>query len=224
MKYTLYGGLSAIVLVMMIAAASAVDLAHYKRAKATVSTIDRTCDYVETTTDPEETPLPSSGPFTKSRYRFTSGVRAGEVVSIRDEMGQTLFTYRSFASVVGVVGLVVSVIIAVTGAAAVLFLPSGRRIATDTPQRLGQDIEALDHLVGRLQPGVALDVGDAECPHAVHRDAGCLEQRAGQLLVLGDRLRNGAGAVRLGRPDPPLLPHHEVEERDGKSNKLLSAR
>ena len=52
MKYTLYGGLSAIVLVMMIAAASAVDLAHYKRAKATVSTIDRTCDYVETTTDP----------------------------------------------------------------------------------------------------------------------------------------------------------------------------
>jgi uncharacterized integral membrane protein len=49
-------------------------------------------------------------------------VRAGEVVSIRDETGQTLFTYRSFASVVGVVGLVVSVIIAVTGAAAVLFL------------------------------------------------------------------------------------------------------
>ena len=43
-------------------------------------------------------------------------------MSIRDEFGQTLFTYRSFASVVGVVGLVVSVIIAVTGAAAVLFL------------------------------------------------------------------------------------------------------
>jgi len=76
---------------------------------------------VEPTTDPEETPLPA-GPFAKTRYRFTSGVRAGEVVNIRDEGGQTLFTYRSFASVVSVVGLVVSVIIAVTGAAAVLFL------------------------------------------------------------------------------------------------------
>ena len=73
------------------------------------------------TTDPEETPLPT-GPFAKSRYRFTTGVRAGEVVNIRDEGGQALFTYRSFASVVGVVGLVVSVIITVTGAAAVLFL------------------------------------------------------------------------------------------------------
>ena len=70
---------------------------------------------------PSDPPKPT-GPFSKTRYRFTSGVRAGEVVAIRDESGETLFTYRSFASVVGVVGLVVSVIIAVTGAAAVLFL------------------------------------------------------------------------------------------------------
>ena len=64
----------------------------------------------------------ATGPFSKSRYWFTSGVRAGEVVPIRDESGETVMTYRSFASVVGVVGLVVSVIIGVTGAAAVLFL------------------------------------------------------------------------------------------------------
>ena len=63
-----------------------------------------------------------AGPFAKSRFRFTTGVRAGEVVGVRDEAGETLLTYRSFASVVGIVGLVVSVIITVTGAAAVLFL------------------------------------------------------------------------------------------------------
>ena len=68
-----------------------------------------------------DAPVPS-GPFANTRFRFTSGVRAGEVVTIRDEAGATLLTYRSFASVVGIVGLVVSVIIAVTGAAAVLFL------------------------------------------------------------------------------------------------------
>jgi hypothetical protein len=62
------------------------------------------------------------GPFSKPLYRFTSGVRAGEVVTIRDQSGEALLTYRSFASVVGVVALVVSVIVAVTGAAAVLFL------------------------------------------------------------------------------------------------------
>ena len=49
-------------------------------------------------------------------------MRAGEVVTIRDEEDKPLLTYRSFASVVGVVGLVVSVIVAVTGSAAVLFL------------------------------------------------------------------------------------------------------
>lgn len=46
----------------------------------------------------------------------------GEVVTIRDETGDGLLTYRSFASVVGVVGLVVSVIVAITGFAAVIFL------------------------------------------------------------------------------------------------------
>ena len=72
-------------------------------------------------------PLPdshpaSAGPFSKSRYRFTSGVRAGEVVTIRSDGGEPILTYRSFASVVGIVALTVSVIVAVTGMAAVLFL------------------------------------------------------------------------------------------------------
>jgi hypothetical protein len=70
---------------------------------------------------PADAPVPT-GPFSKSRYRFTTGVRAGELVAVRDETDEPLLNYRSFASVVGVVGLVVSIIIAVTGAAAVLFL------------------------------------------------------------------------------------------------------
>ena len=78
---------------------------------------------MEPITDPTPSDAPvAEGPFSKTRYRFTSGVRAGETVAIRDEAGEALLTYRSFASVVGIVGLVVSVIIAVTGAAAVLFL------------------------------------------------------------------------------------------------------
>src|SRR5258708_6046232 len=51
-----------------------------------------------------------------------SGVRAGEVVTIRSEAGEPLLTYRSFASIVGIVALTVSVIVAVTGIGAVLFL------------------------------------------------------------------------------------------------------
>lgn len=44
------------------------------------------------------------------------------MVSVRGDNGDALLTYRSFASAVGVVALVVSVIVAITGIAAVLFL------------------------------------------------------------------------------------------------------
>ena len=53
MKYSLLGGAAAMVLVMMVAAAGAVDASHYKAAKGTVSTIDRTCNFIETTTTPD---------------------------------------------------------------------------------------------------------------------------------------------------------------------------
>jgi hypothetical protein len=49
-------------------------------------------------------------------------VRAGEKVTIRAEDGEALLSYRSFASVVGIVAIVVSVLVLVTGAAAVVFL------------------------------------------------------------------------------------------------------
>src|SRR6476661_4575049 len=53
MKYTLLGGAPAMDLIMMVAGAAAVDASHYKTANATVSTIDRTCNFIETTTSPE---------------------------------------------------------------------------------------------------------------------------------------------------------------------------
>jgi len=49
-------------------------------------------------------------------------VRAGEKVAIRAEDGEALLSYRSFASVVGIVAIVVSALVLVTGAAAVVFL------------------------------------------------------------------------------------------------------
>ncbi|HET7434692.1 MAG TPA: hypothetical protein VFN10_08275 [Thermoanaerobaculia bacterium] len=71
---------------------------------------------------PEPPPARPSGVFTKTRYRFTSGVRAGEVVRVRDDEGNVVLTYRSFASVVGIIAALVSGIVFIAGLAATLFL------------------------------------------------------------------------------------------------------
>jgi hypothetical protein len=53
MMYRLYGMAAAMLLFLGIAGFSVMDrTTNYKPAKATVSTIDRTCNYVETTRDP----------------------------------------------------------------------------------------------------------------------------------------------------------------------------
>lgn len=65
---------------------------------------------------------PAPGPFSHTRYRFTTGLRAGEVANIRGDQGQILLSYRSFASVVGIVAALVSAIVSLAGLAAVLFL------------------------------------------------------------------------------------------------------
>ncbi len=70
------------------------------------------------------------GPFAQTRYRFTTGLRAGEVANIRSESGQVLFSYRSFASVVGIVAALVSGIVTFAGLAAVMFL-----VAEGSPAR-----------------------------------------------------------------------------------------
>lgn len=81
---------------------------------------------------PKARPSPSeiAGPFAHTRYRFTTGLRAGEVADIRGDDGKVLLSYRSFASVVGIVAALVSGIIALAGLAAVLFL-----IAEESPTR-----------------------------------------------------------------------------------------
>lgn len=54
MMYRLYGMVAGILLVLGIAGYSAIDrTTNWKPAKATVTTIDRTCNFVETTTDTE---------------------------------------------------------------------------------------------------------------------------------------------------------------------------
>jgi hypothetical protein len=51
-----------------------------------------------------------------------TGIPAGEMVRIRDDDGHVLLTYRSFATVIGIVGALVSGIVMMTGLAASLFL------------------------------------------------------------------------------------------------------
>ena len=82
-------------------------------------------------TQPQERPIPPPIPqfFTASRYFFTPGVRAGEMAEIRDDEGRPLLRYRSFASIVGIVGTLVLTIVLVTGIAASLFLMNEGRIA-----------------------------------------------------------------------------------------------
>lgn len=71
---------------------------------------------------------PAAGPaFAHARYRFTSGVPAGETAHIRDDSGATVFTYRGFASIVGIVAALMSGIVIVAGGAAVVLLMYQKR-------------------------------------------------------------------------------------------------
>jgi hypothetical protein len=51
-----------------------------------------------------------------------SGMPAGETARIRDDEGNALYSYRSFASVIGIVASLVAAIVLVTGIAASVFL------------------------------------------------------------------------------------------------------
>lgn len=74
---------------------------------------------------PAPPPAPASaalGPFAHTEYRFTTGLRAGEIAAIRGTGGETLLSYRSFASIVGVVAAFVTGIVVIAGLASVIFL------------------------------------------------------------------------------------------------------
>ncbi len=59
-----------------------------------------------------------------------TGLPAGETVRIRDDDGNVLFTYRSFASVIGIVAALVASIVTVAGVAATFFLIAEHNAAT----------------------------------------------------------------------------------------------
>lgn len=63
-----------------------------------------------------------AGPFAHDRFHFTTGLRAGEVATIRGDRGEVLLSYRSFAGVTGIVAALVAGIVVVAGLAAVAFL------------------------------------------------------------------------------------------------------
>ena len=61
--YRLYGMVLGMLLILGVAGFSAMDrTTNYKPAKATVSTIDRTCNFVESTRDPESSLGTKSAP------------------------------------------------------------------------------------------------------------------------------------------------------------------
>jgi hypothetical protein len=72
--------------------------------------------------EPHTEPPPPFGAFASTQYRFTTGVRAGETATVRGANDQVLLTYRSFASIVGVIAAFLVAIVAAAGAAGVLLL------------------------------------------------------------------------------------------------------
>lgn len=76
---------------------------------------------------PTPIPGPPVGPFTRTRFHFMSGMPAGETVNVRDDAGEVVLHYRSFASVTGVVAAVMAAIVIVSGCAAAAFLVTEQR-------------------------------------------------------------------------------------------------
>lgn len=105
------------------------------------------------------TPAPL-GAFAHTRFRFTTGLRAGEIAQIRGSSDEVLLTYRSFASIVGTVATLVAAIVAVAGLAGVMLL-----VAENAPLRavlaLGLTL-AFSIVIGLLVPrtNVTLYEGD----------------------------------------------------------------
>jgi len=84
---------------------------------------------------PDLPPLPASAPapppppppkltgaLDRSRFQFMTGIAAGETAYIRGDDGNALLSYRSFASIVGVIAALMSSVVLVAGAAGVIFL------------------------------------------------------------------------------------------------------
>ena len=71
---------------------------------------------------PVSVPVKPSAALDRSRFQFMSGIPAGETAYIRGDDGNALMSYRSFASIVGVIAALMSSVVLVAGAAGVIFL------------------------------------------------------------------------------------------------------
>jgi len=67
-------------------------------------------------------PLVLQGSFSRTRYHFMSGIPSGETVNVRDDKGEIILSYRSFATVIGIVAALMAGIVIVAGIAAAAFL------------------------------------------------------------------------------------------------------
>jgi hypothetical protein len=76
---------------------------------------------------PDLPPLPAPKPaltasLDRTRFQFMSGIPSGETAYIRGDDGIAVLSYRSFASVVGVMAALMSAIVLAAGTAGMLFL------------------------------------------------------------------------------------------------------
>lgn len=78
-------------------------------------------------TAPAGFPIAQERVFTSTRFRFESGIPAGETAHIRNGDGEVVLTYRGFASVVTIVAALVAGIVIIAGVAAALFLIAEHR-------------------------------------------------------------------------------------------------
>ena len=102
------------------------------------------------------------GPFSHTEFRFTTGLRSGEVAPIRGAGEEVLLTYRSFASIIGVIAALVAGIVAVAGLASVLFL-----YKQDAPVRALIALAltfAFSFLIAMLSPRVGVTLYDGSQP------------------------------------------------------------
>lgn len=67
-------------------------------------------------------PPPAPSAFSHTVFHFSTGVPSGETVNVRDENGASILSYRSFASVTGIVAALMAGIVIVAGLAAAAFL------------------------------------------------------------------------------------------------------
>lgn len=92
----------------------------------------------------------------RTRYSFMTGLPAGETARVRDHDGEPVLTYRSFASIVGVVSALMSGIVFASSLAAVIFLVAeGRFIPGVIAIVLGIGFSAV---IAMLVPAVNVSV------------------------------------------------------------------